>query len=61
MKSIYDEFDLKCRQMDLSEVFTTKSQDTYFLMRRIFEEKNIRFLGYGDDYNGEYKIRFSNH
>ena len=41
MKSIYDEFDLKCRQMDLSEVFTTKSQDTYFLMRRIFEEKNM--------------------
>lgn len=61
MKSVYDEFDLKCRQMNLSERFTTKSQETYFFMRRIFEEKNIRFLGFGNDDKGEYEIRFSNH
>ena len=61
MKSVYDEFDLRCRQMNLSEVFRTNSQDTYFIMRQIFEEKNIRFLGIGNDHKGEYEIRFSNH
>lgn len=41
--------------------FTTKSKEVYFYMRKIFQEKKVKFKGYGDDYNGEYEIRFSIH
>lgn len=58
---IYKEFDYKCRQKGLSEVFKTQSQDTYFFMRRMFDEKKIKYQGIGDDWNGKYEIRFSIH
>lgn len=58
---IYKEFDTKCQQRGLSEVFKTKSQETYFRMRRMFDEKKIKYLGIGDDWNGKYEIRFSIH
>ena len=61
MTDIYKEFEYKCNQKGLYEVFNTHSQDTYFLMRRLFEEKKIKFLGFGDDWNGKYEIRFSIH
>lgn len=59
MNSVYDEFDTKCKQQNLSEIFETKSQDAYLFMRKLLEEHHIRFLSYGDDYNGDYEIRFS--
>lgn len=58
---VYKEFDTKCQQKGLFEVFKTQSQSTYFLMRRIFDEKKIKYLGIGDDWNGKYEIRFSIH
>ena len=39
MQSVYDEFDSQCRKNFLSEVFTTKSKEVYFYMRKIFQEK----------------------
>lgn len=59
--NIYEEFEHNCIQKGLTEVFETQSQATYFLMRRTFEEKKIKFLGIGDDWNGKYEIRFSIH
>ena len=59
--NIYKEFEHNCNQKGLYEVFETQSQATYFLMRRTFEEKKIKFLGIGDDWNGKYEIRFSIH
>ena len=59
--NVYEEFDYKCRQKGLSEVFKTKSQDTYFLMKRMFDEKKIKYLGIGNDWECEYEIRFSIH
>ena len=56
---IYKEFDKKCQQKGLFEVFETQSLSTYLLMRRMFEEKKIKFLGIGNDWKGEYEIRFS--
>lgn len=61
MQSVYDEFDSQCRKSFLSEVFTTKSKEVYFYMRKIFQENKVKFTGYGDDYNGEYEIRFAIH
>ena len=61
MQSVYDEFDLQCRKSSLSEVFKKKSKEVYFYMRKIFQENKVKFTGYGDDYNGEYEIRFSIH
>ena len=61
MNDTYKEFDTKCQQKGLSEVFKTQSQSTYFLMRRMFDEKKIKYLGISDDWNGKYEIRFSNH
>ena len=57
--SVYEEFDYECRQKNLSEIFNTKSQTTYIFMRNLFESHHIAFSGYGDDYNGDYEIRFS--
>ena len=59
--NIYKEFEHKCNQKGLWEIFETQSQATYFLMMRLFEEKKIKFLGIGDDWNGKYEIRFSIH
>ena len=61
MTDIYKEFEYNCNQKGLTEIFKTQSQETYFLMRRLFEEKKIKFLGIGDDWNGKYEIRFSIH
>lgn len=61
MSSIYKEFEHNCYQKGLWEVFKTHNRETYFLMRRLFEEKKIKFLGIGDDWNGDYEIRFSIH
>ena len=41
---VYKEFDTKCQQKGLFEVFKTQSQSTYFLMRRMFDEKKIKYL-----------------
>lgn len=61
MNDIYKEFDTNCNQKGLDEIFKTTSQSTYFLMRKIFNEKKIKFLGIGNDWNCEYEIRFSIH
>ncbi len=61
VSKIYEEFEHNCIQKGLTEVFKTQSQATYFFMRRTFEEKKIKFLGIGDDWNGKYEIRFSIH
>ena len=59
--NIYKEFEYNCVQKGLTEIFKTQSQATYFFMRKTFEEKKIKFLGIGDDWNGKYEIRFSIH
>ncbi len=61
MTDVYKEFDTNCCQEGLSEVFKTASKSTYFWMRKTLEEKNVRFLGFGDDYNCNFEIRFSVH
>lgn len=52
----YKEYDKECRQLGLSEKFTTKSKSTYEWMLNILATRKGR--GYGDDYRGYFEIRF---
>lgn len=57
--TIYAEFDYRCRQEDLCEVFKTSSLSTYKLMTDMLTEKNIKYRGFGNDWDGKYEIRFN--
>ena len=54
----YKEYDFKCRQLGLSEVYRTKSKSQYEWFLRILQEKNITCMGYMDDWNRKFEIRF---
>lgn len=57
--TIYAEFDYRCKQEDLYEVFKTSSLSTYKLMINILTEKNIKNRGFGNDWDGKFEIRFN--
>lgn len=54
----YKKYDFKCRQLGLSEVYRTKSKSQYEWFLRILQEKNITCMGYMDDRNRKFEIRF---
>lgn len=54
--TVYKEFDFKCRQLGLSEVFKTKSKSTYEWMLEKLRCRKAK--GYGDDWNCIFEIRF---
>ena len=55
-ETVYKEFDCKCKQLGLTEIFTTKSKSTYEWMLNKLQCRNAK--GYGDDWNCKFEIRF---
>lgn len=57
-EDVYNEFDFKCRQLDLTEVYapTSKSQYKRFLL--MLQDNGVVCRGFMDDYNCKFEIRF---
>jgi hypothetical protein len=56
MIDYYDKFDTICRQKNLTEVFNTKSRETYEMILRLLRNGNIRANGYSDEYKGSMRF-----
>ena len=54
--SVYEQYDYDCRQLGLSEVFTTRSQSVYEFVLRLLRYCPVK--GYRDDKHCMFEIRF---
>jgi hypothetical protein len=55
---VYEDFDYKCNQLGLYEVYKTKSKSKYEWFLRLLQSKQVPCRGYGDDWNCRFEVRF---